>query len=869
MSKFTISSTSPATTRTPTALRTAVEVTPTTSSSSSSSSLSSSSSSSSAALTQPAQTIGSDSKERPHTAPRCRESRSSKTSNKTRIEVTQQDDDDDDSESDEYEGVELSAAAAGHVQPRDVVVTERVLEKATATATATTTTIRVEPDNAQVVVVVEMMEPPNECPTSDVCTTLAHSETFFHAADWLSSSGSSASAADDDCARWNQLYHRQEDGHHDDGNHATTQTALQKPAQQQQQQQQQQQKRHAVVARKEKASDPPTLSSFLQNCDTTTEESHSDQESHNNHQDGANDEDDDDDDGDSAATTTAYYDPSDFNPANWLIAMDAPTFGFAVVALATAVTHPLLFVAGALTAWGTATAAGMGYEYYFGRPLPDASTWAQLFCYKNTTTTTTTDQDTENNSSQKDHHIADTAVVGAIPALNHDDGGGSRGEDIPKAARHRVETGETSALVSESSRNEDPRTENQQHASSPTKSHAQHHGEKGQQQLHSSPLRQHHHHTLNDSHVLHSDGGLGAADTVAWMDSHYPRLDTLVVERDTFVGLNVIEFFQVFFADNAPYNFLEFQKKRGDIKIQYGPWQDIHSTNDTELAPSPLSMHPKATPDQNLDVDAYAHQIRTLRFSAKTNAFFGPPYATTIKTQSILIVNKRLAVLESKTVLEDIPFSDRFYVMERWLIQAEKDESDERYTSYLSASCEVIFTGKCPFEVQIRTKSKSTVMEVTMAWSVMAQQALKLAEKVKQQRLKEERGEEGTEKEHRLSCRHHSSAKSPEDIVLENQSIEIEHIAGEEVQPSRSNNAVSASWFPRIRSDTSVSTTTTATTTTASTNRQRILPGGRLSFGRRRSSIPCDNNNGGKTMPEQKEEDDIIIRMVKIGQVTT
>lgn len=62
--------------------------------------------------------------------------------------------------------------------------------------------------------------------------------------------------------------------------------------------------------------------------------------------------------------STAYYDPSDLNPANWMKAMNVPTFGFAVVALGAAITHPVLFMAGALAAFGTASAAGAGYGYF-------------------------------------------------------------------------------------------------------------------------------------------------------------------------------------------------------------------------------------------------------------------------------------------------------------------------------------------------------------------------------------------------------------------------------------------------------------------------------------------------------------------------
>jgi hypothetical protein len=207
-----------------------------------------------------------------------------------------------------------------------------------------------------------------------------------------------------------------------------------------------------------------------------------------------------------------------------------------------------------------------------------------------------------------------------------------------------------------------------------------------------------------------------------------------VVDRE-FVGLNVIQFFNVFYDDNAPYNFVQFQKKRGDKNIQYGPW------GTTSATAGPLSLHPPTdAPTDTLTTMPYtSFQTRRLTFLAKTNtsSLLGPPYATTTKTQRMLIVSKRVAVLEMKTVLADIPFCDRFFVLERWLLVAHKN-SRGRYTTRVTVQTGVVITKSCPFDAMIRHKSSQAVADVVQAWCRMATQALELTERAKRDRLQQE-----------------------------------------------------------------------------------------------------------------------------------
>jgi hypothetical protein len=96
-------------------------------------------------------------------------------------------------------------------------------------------------------------------------------------------------------------------------------------------------------------------------------------------------------------------------------------------------------------------------------------------------------------------------------------------------------------------------------------------------------------------------------------------------------------------------------------------------------------------------------------------------------------LNKRLSVLESRTDLADIPFADRFFVLERWVVRASKH--NDRYVANVTVSCQVVFTQNCPLEQQIRSKSVSAIADIVTAWCQMATEALEVTEQNKLQRL--------------------------------------------------------------------------------------------------------------------------------------
>jgi hypothetical protein len=201
----------------------------------------------------------------------------------------------------------------------------------------------------------------------------------------------------------------------------------------------------------------------------------------------------------------------------------------------------------------------------------------------------------------------------------------------------------------------------------------------------------------------------------------YPPLAEIAKENVGFTGLSASEFFTVFFANDAPFSFEELQKKRLDKDIVYGKWS---------LSKDKPSLHPLAP---SVQVKS-SLQERLLTFQTKTNSIFGPPYAKASKIQRVLVANKRLLVLEAITTLAEVPFCDRFRVMERWIVVAEKD-FEGIYHSSLKIEFEVLWGKACPFESQIIASSERTFQEISTTWIQMAQQALEEAEQARHKRL--------------------------------------------------------------------------------------------------------------------------------------
>ena len=213
------------------------------------------------------------------------------------------------------------------------------------------------------------------------------------------------------------------------------------------------------------------------------------------------------------------------------------------------------------------------------------------------------------------------------------------------------------------------------------------------------------------------------------LDRHYPPLQNRVVNQVKFQGLNTREFFQVFFSDDAPYSMKTFQQKRGDVDIHYSNWNDIADNNIPHLT----SFKPGLLP-----LPFNSTQERTLTFNTLTKSYFGPAYAKATKIQRATQLSKHLLVIENETQLSDVPFSDRFKILERWIIEAVKSNNHGLYTCNLTVDAEVVMISPCKFEQQIRKKAIETFTDLTKGWCKLATKALEATKEQKRKRMRNE-----------------------------------------------------------------------------------------------------------------------------------
>ncbi|KAI2508139.1 hypothetical protein MHU86_6312 [Fragilaria crotonensis] len=164
-------------------------------------------------------------------------------------------------------------------------------------------------------------------------------------------------------------------------------------------------------------------------------------------------------------------------------------------------------------------------------------------------------------------------------------------------------------------------------------------------------------------------------------------LANMIVEEE-FSSLHAKDFFQIFFGDDAPFSFVDFQRQGGDLDIEYSKWGESKK--------------------------------RLIRFKTPTRTpFFGPSHAQASKTQVLTVYSKSCVVMESTTSLEDIPYSDRFVVREQWVFTS----TPEKICS-LRVTAQAVFSQSCPFESQISSKSSATLREVLSSWTNVAKKAL-------------------------------------------------------------------------------------------------------------------------------------------------
>eukprot|EP00816_Leptocylindrus_hargravesii_P011591 CAMPEP_0196809854 /NCGR_PEP_ID=MMETSP1362-20130617/9731_1 /TAXON_ID=163516 /ORGANISM="Leptocylindrus danicus, Strain CCMP1856" /LENGTH=476 /DNA_ID=CAMNT_0042184661 /DNA_START=298 /DNA_END=1728 /DNA_ORIENTATION=- len=147
---------------------------------------------------------------------------------------------------------------------------------------------------------------------------------------------------------------------------------------------------------------------------------------------------------------------------------------------------------------------------------------------------------------------------------------------------------------------------------------------------------------------------------------------------------------------------VRFQAKQGDDEIVYTKWE---SKTESQMS-------------------------RKITFKTLTKSYFGPAYANATKTQHIHFFRGNgkartddpecdAVIIDSVTKLKDIPYAEKFWVTERWVLRPV-----DQHNFTVDFSFEVYFTRKLKIQELIVGKSAQKVKEITKLWVKAAQPKL-------------------------------------------------------------------------------------------------------------------------------------------------
>ena len=440
-----------------------------------------------------------------------------------------------------------------------------------------------------------------------------------------------------------------------------------------------------------------------------------------------------------SSAISRYFEPTDFIPWEELYskAEYAPHVGFAIAAGSFAFLHPIVFFAGVVTAVGAARAAGATYEYVNcmqqnkkGRE-GDATSDDLIFpcdCFT---------------ALGFSNNLRDENLKPTLPPADKKVG---EADSVPSMGKSCSTCSTNASTVGDLQDDSNGKAKSVSLPRSTVPS------------IIESPRR------------LKSPKE--TPESTRWVKEKFPVLPIIALKNVEFRGLNSHEFFDVFFADDAPFGFPAFHILRRDKEVEYSSWNTGFKSGEST---SNIDMSPSITTKE-----------RAVQYHAKTNSFLGPAYAPTRKLQRAYFLSKKMLVIDIKMTLHDIPFSKQFYLIERWVIDGTRSGSHavgrtnsrngkrkQNYVNspraspshcvYLTVSSEVFFTQECAFESAVRKESTKQVCEISKCWNAMAQAGLKRTEETRNKRLRQR--EEQTKKE-----------SSPDSKIDQDECIEIEHI---------------------------------------------------------------------------------------------
>lgn len=102
---------------------------------------------------------------------------------------------------------------------------------------------------------------------------------------------------------------------------------------------------------------------------------------------------------------------------------------------------------------------------------------------------------------------------------------------------------------------------------------------------------------------------------------YFPQLECQIVNEAKFPGINALEFFEVYFTDDAPYSFKEYQLTTGDIDVKYGKWMRMNEDDEysTQQTLHPGFVDNKSTND-SIKFPTSSRKERELHFKTLTKS---------------------------------------------------------------------------------------------------------------------------------------------------------------------------------------------------------------------------------------------------------
>lgn len=154
-------------------------------------------------------------------------------------------------------------------------------------------------------------------------------------------------------------------------------------------------------------------------------------------------------------------------------------------------------------------------------------------------------------------------------------------------------------------------------------------------------------------------------------------------------------FMDLFIVDDAKHSIPNFMSENGEVDVKAFPWTTASSVKD-----HPHHHHQSSACRSHSRIVEYTHPV---------NAPMAPPLAKARKEQSYTKYGDYGVVLDTKTIVEDVPMTDCFFVAERIRVEQVVGEQKENCSCRLSILFDIRFIKVNMFKAIIAKTTKSEI----------------------------------------------------------------------------------------------------------------------------------------------------------------